>query len=463
MNNTSFSRRPSGRSHPGRGNFRRPQRRQTPEDKLLATLDAVNSGHKTEVNADRGARNAERVRNDRQERSRNSKPKHRNTYRAAPAKRTKNRGQYIAPERFINRAVAGQEETPYVPQHIFRDFPLHPRLHAAIEAKGYQAPSAIQDQSIPHILEGRDVIGLANTGTGKTAAFVIPIIQKLLANEQRISVLIITPTRELATQINDEFHDFSRDMHLYSSVVVGGMNINRQISELKRRPHVVIATPGRLKDLLQQNALSLNHINTLVLDEADRMCDMGFLPDIRRIISLLPTARQSLCFSATITPAIEDIIREMLHDPVTVSVRTRETSDHVEQDVVFARDKSHKIELLTTMLSNEAFERVLVFSKTKFGAQRLAKQLSSVGHVAEAIHGNKTQPQRQRALDTFKSGRTKVLVATDVAARGLDIPNVSHVINFDQPMTYEDYVHRIGRTGRGGAKGTAYTFIEPNQ
>ncbi len=375
-------------------------------------------------------------------------------------RRKKGEGQYIAPEKFINKAIAGIEEIPYEPQHVFADFPLNPRLHANIKAKGYEAPSAIQDQAIPHVLAGRDVIGLANTGTGKTAAFVIPTIQKLLADEQRLSVLVVTPTRELATQIDDEFRAFSRDMNLYSTVVVGGMNIGRQISELKRRPHIIIATPGRLKDLLQQRALNLDRINTLVLDEADRMCDMGFLPDIKRIISLLPKVRQSLCFSATITPAIASIINEMLHDPITISVRTGETSDHVEQDVVYARDKNHKIELLTDMLSNEEFDKVLVFSKTKFGAQRLAHTLTEAGHVAEAIHGNKTQPQRQRALNTFKSGRAKVLVATDVAARGLDIPNVSHVINFDQPMTYEDYVHRIGRTGRGGAKGSAYTFVE---
>lgn len=460
MNNNSFSRRRNDRPSTPRGTSFRPKRRQTPEDKLFATLSQVNGPvgpdgrRKKEEGRDRGSSqgNRQKLRTSRFERR-----------GPAPQRRKKNQGQYIAPERYINRATPGVEETVYTPEHVFTDFPLNPKLQANIAAKGYLAPSAIQDQSIPHILAGRDVIGLANTGTGKTAAFVIPVIQKLLADDQRLSVLVVTPTRELATQIDDEFRAFARDMRLYSTVVVGGMNIRRQISDLKRRPHVIIATPGRLKDLLQQNALSLDHINTLILDEADRMCDMGFLPDIKRIISLLPRVRQSLCFSATITPAIESIIGEMLHDPVTISVRTRETSDHVDQDVVYARDKTHKIELLTNMLSNDEFDKVLVFSKTKFGAQRLAHTLSQSGHSAEAIHGNKTQPQRQRALDTFKSGRAKVLVATDVAARGLDIPNVSHVINFDQPMTYEDYVHRIGRTGRGGAKGTAYTFIEPNE
>lgn len=437
----------------------RPKRRQTPEDKLFATLKQL-SGDETSTQPKPSRKTTQR----------SSRPDHRSAKRSPrstgyrskkPAvRRQKGQGQYIAPERFINRATASAEETPYQAKHLFADFPLNPSLKANIESKGYSAPSAIQDQAIPHILEGRDVIGLANTGTGKTAAFVIPTIQKLLANQERLSVLIITPTRELATQIDDEFRAFARDLRLYSTVLVGGMNINRQKADLRRRPHVIIATPGRLRDLLQQNALSLSQISTLVLDEADRMCDMGFLPDIRHIIGLLPKVRQSLCFSATITPAIEEIIRDMLVDPMTVSVRTRETSDHVDQDVVYARDRNHKIELLTDMLANQEFDKVLVFSKTKYGAQRLARQLTVSGHSAEAIHGNKTQPQRQRALNTFKSGRAKVLVATDVAARGLDIPNVSHVINFDQPMTYEDYVHRIGRTGRGGATGTAYTFVE---
>lgn len=371
------------------------------------------------------------------------------------------RGQYIHPSKFVNKAIAPKDDTPYESQHTFADFPLNHRLQANIEARNYSAPSAIQDQAIPYILEGKDVIGLANTGTGKTAAFIIPIIEKMQYADHTPGTLIITPTRELATQIDDEFRAFARDMRLYSTVVVGGMNIERQIRDLKRRPHVIIGTPGRLKDLLQRRALDLRAVNTLVLDEADRMLDMGFINDIRTILRELPAQRQSLCFSATITPAIAELINTMLQNPVTVSVRTGETSEHVEQDVIEAMSKEHKIELLTDMLSNEAFDKVLVFGETKFGVQRLADALNKVGHSAEAIHGNKSQPQRQRALNKFRDNTVKVLVATDVAARGLDIPNVSHVINFDQPHTYDDYVHRIGRTGRGGAKGTAYTFVEP--
>lgn len=371
----------------------------------------------------------------------------------------KGHGQYIHPSKFVNKAVEAVEEQPYVATHSFADFPLNHMLHRNIEQAGYSTPSAIQDQAIPHILQGKDVIGLANTGTGKTAAFVVPMIEKVQYAERQPAALIITPTRELATQIDDEFRKFAKDLRLYSAVCVGGTNMKRQIDALRRRPHVVIGTPGRLKDLLNQRVLRLGNVSTLVLDEADRMLDMGFINDIRSILNELPNERQSLCFSATITPGIRDLINGMLKDPVTVSVKTSETSEHVEQDVVKTTSKEHKLEVLTNLLSNEEFEKVLVFGETKYGVQRLAETLSKRGHSSEAIHGNKSQPQRQRALDKFKKNHVKVLVATDVAARGLDIPNVSHVINFDQPHTYDDYVHRIGRTGRGGARGKALTFI----
>ncbi len=369
-------------------------------------------------------------------------------------------GQYIHPSKFVNKTVKETEQVSYDPTHVFTDFPLNLRLQENIARKNYKAPSAIQDQAIPPILEGRDVIGLANTGTGKTAAFLIPAIQKLMDTPDYLSVLIITPTRELATQIDDEFRVFAKDLRLYSSVCVGGMNIGRQIHSLKRRPHVVIGTPGRLRDLIGQKALDLRNVRTLVLDEADRMCDMGFLPDIKQIISMIPAERQNLFFSATMTPVIASLIGEMMKDPITISVVRGVTSEHVYQDVIGARDKMHRVDLLTDMLSNKEFEKVLVFGETKYGVQRLADALTKSGHPSEAIHGNKSQPQRQRALDKFKSNTVKVLVATDVAARGLDIPNVSHVINFDQPHTYDDYVHRIGRTGRGGATGVAYTFVD---
>lgn len=374
-----------------------------------------------------------------------------------------NRGpakKYIHPSKFINKAVAKADEVVYEAKHTFADFPFGSELHHNIAAKGYVSPSAIQDQAIPHIIEGRDVIGLANTGTGKTAAFLLPIIERQSGIMLRPSVLIIAPTRELAQQIDEQFREFSKGMGLFSALIVGGVNVDRQLRDLKRRPHIVIGTPGRLKDLIDRRALQLKNMTTLVLDEADRMLDMGFLPDIRQIVDAMPRERQTLFFSATITPEIESLTRTFLKDPATVSVRTSETSEHVEQDVIEARDKMHKIELLEEMLKTSAYDKVLIFGETKFGVQRLSDHLDNIGIPSAAIHGNKNQSQRQRALKQFKDNRVKVLVATDVAARGLDIPNVSHVINFDTPQTYEDYTHRIGRTGRGGARGHAHTFID---
>ena len=368
----------------------------------------------------------------------------------------------IDPTRFINKAKPVQEEVPYEPQHTFADFNFSPALQRNIDAKGYVNPSPIQDQAIEPVLAGRDLIGLANTGTGKTAAFLLPLLQKLVEDQNSIRVLIMAPTRELAVQIDEEFRGFAKDLKLYSALCVGGVNIQPQIRQLQRGPHIVIGTPGRLKDLVQQNKLRLGGVDVLVLDEADRMLDMGFIRDIRFLVDKLPTQRQSLCFSATITPEIKVLLGEMLKDPVTVSVRTGETSEHVEQNIIPAHSKDHKIDLLQDLLGREGFDKVIVFGQTKHGVQRLAEKLSKSGIPSEAIHGNKSQGQRQRALEMFKKNAVRVLVATDVAARGLDIPNVSHVINFDQPTTYEDYVHRIGRTGRGGKRGHALTFVDAN-
>ena len=374
--------------------------------------------------------------------------------------RSNKRGAYIHPSKFINRATETAEDTPYEAKHVFADFNFVAPLQKNIDHKGYVKPSAIQDESIPLTMEGHDVIGLANTGTGKTAAFLLPIIDKLYANRDLNSVLIIAPTRELAQQIDEQFRDFSYDMKLFSTLVVGGTNMDRQIRQLRRGSHVIIGTPGRLMDLLRRGELKLNAVSTLVLDEADRMLDMGFINDIRTIVSSSAPDRQTLFFSATITPSITNLTKEFLNNPQTISVRTADTSERVDQDVVEATSKEHKLEVLLDLLSGEDFEKVLVFGETKFGVQRLSDHLDRSGIPSAAIHGNKSQSQRQRALKAFKDQKVRVMVATDVAARGLDIPNVSHVINFDQPATYEDYVHRIGRTGRGNATGKALTFIE---
>lgn len=367
----------------------------------------------------------------------------------------------IAASRFINKAEI-VEQSEYTAENSFTDFGFSTALQRNLERKGYKEPSAIQDQAMKPILNGHDIIGLANTGTGKTAAFLLPLIQRQVEWPQRPSVLIIAPTRELAQQIKQELRDFSEGMNLYSALLVGGMNIDKQIRELKRWPHFIVGTPGRINDLLERRELQLKNIACLVLDEADRMLDMGFLPMIRRIVAQVPSGRQTLFFSATMTEDIRRLTGEYLRDPVLVSVRTSETSDHVEQDVIRFEDKDHKLELLTHMLSQEEYDKVLVFGETKYGVQRLSEKLNRMGVSSEAIHGNKSQAQRQRALSAFKNMQVKVLVATDVAARGLDIPNVSHVINFDTPQTYEDYIHRIGRTGRAGARGRAHTFLPKN-
>ncbi len=369
------------------------------------------------------------------------------------------RGAYIHPSKFINKAVAVADEVVYEHKHNFADFPFTAALHANVAKRGYTAPSPIQDQAIPFVLEGRDVIGLANTGTGKTAAFLLPIINSLTTNSPRGSVLIMAPTRELAVQIEEEFRAFSQGMQLYDAICVGGTNIDRQIRDLRRGAHVIIGTPGRLKDLMNRRELRLDNVKTLVLDEADRMLDMGFINDIRTIVSQTPADRQTLFFSATITPTIKTLVDTFLNDPAEVQVRTADTSERVDQNIIEADTKEGRLDILTNMLNEAEFEKVLVFGETKFGVQRLSDHLERSGHSSVAIHGNKSQSQRQRALKTFKDGKARILVATDVAARGLDIPNVSHVINYDQPATYEDYVHRIGRTGRGGASGKALTFV----
>ena len=381
--------------------------------------------------------------------------------RPAPQRRAPNNrgGQYIHPSKFINKASVEQiAEEVFTPVHSFETIGLDARIAENLARLGYKAPTAIQDGAIPKVIEGKDLVGLANTGTGKTAAFLLPLIHRILQKEV-YQVLVMAPTRELAQQIEEEWRKFAQGLRLYSAICVGGTSMYNQIRSLQKDPHVVIGTPGRLKDLIEQGALRLEKCDGLVLDEADRMLDMGFLPDIKFIMDKLPTERQSLCFSATITPEINRLIDGILKNPETVSVRTGETASHVDQDVIVASSKEEKLAKLLELLAQPDYDKVLVFSQTKWGAQKLAEMITAAGHKAEAIHGNKTQAQRQKALRAFKEGNVSVLVATDVAARGLDISNVSHVINFDQPNTYQDYVHRIGRTGRAGKKGKALTFV----
>lgn len=361
--------------------------------------------------------------------------------------------------KLINKATT-VEQTEFIPKHTFQEFLLHDTIKANVVNKGYKQLTPIQDQTIPHILAGKDVVGIANTGTGKTAAFLLPLINKVVLN-RREKVLILAPTRELAQQIFEEFVAFSRGLQMTGAICVGGVGIGPQISTLRRNPNFVIATPGRLKDLAQRRLVNLKLFNTVVLDEADRMVDMGFINDIKFLLGLMPaTPRHSLFFSATIPPTIHTLIQQFLRDPITVSVKFRDTAANVDQDVIRVTDKSKKVDMLKNLLSQTGFNKVLIFGRTKRGVEKLSNILSDKGFKAASIHSNKSQGSRQKALQLFKNNVIKILVATDVAARGLDISEVSHVINYDMPATYEDYIHRIGRTGRADKIGKALTFVE---
>ena len=371
--------------------------------------------------------------------------------------RPASRGQRIDVSKFINKAIVEESEV-FVPQHKFNDFQIEESLKKNITLKGYVTPTPIQDRAIPHVLHGQDVVGIANTGTGKTAAFLIPLINKVLKDRTE-RILIMVPTRELARQIEEEFWGFADHMRIGAVTVVGGANINPQISMLRRKPNFVIGTPGRLKDVAERRALDFSSFSTVVLDEADRMLDMGFIHDMKLILAKMPTPRHTLFFSATLSREIEMLIGSFLREPVRISVKTGDTAQSVDQDIVRVTGKN-KIDVLQDLLIQPEFSKVLIFGRTKHGVEKLSKMLVERGFKSESIHGNKTQSNRERALAGFKQNRTQVLVATDVAARGIDVEDVTHVINYDIPTTYEDYVHRIGRTGRAGKRGKALTFIE---
>jgi len=359
---------------------------------------------------------------------------------------------------FLVQTAANRTAETHVLQHVFDDFNFNNQLKNNIKSKGYETLTPIQDQIIPFVLEGKDVIGLARTGSGKTAAFLLPLINKVINNRNE-KVLVIAPTRELAFQIETEFRDFARNLGIFSVVCIGGVSIDPQISSLRRRPNFVIGTPGRLKDLSNRGVLHFSDFGSIVLDEADRMLDMGFIPDVKFIISRLPQVRQSLFFSATLPDKMKEVANAFLKNPVTVSIESGKACINVEQIIVKVNGKP-KIELLHDLLIQKGFNKVLVFGRTKWGIEKLAKALRERGFWVASIHGNKSQNQRQQALNKFKRNEIKVLVATDVASRGLDIQDVTHVINYDLPESYEDYIHRIGRTGRMDKKGIALTFVD---
>jgi superfamily II DNA/RNA helicase len=360
--------------------------------------------------------------------------------------------------KYINKINTLEKEEAFVPQNTFVDFKFNDKLTENLTKKGFLNPTPIQDAAIPFVLEGKDVLGIANTGTGKTAAFALPLIEKSLQNPKK-STLIITPTRELAFQIEEEIKGYSVGLKIYTVSLVGGTSISKQLDRLRYTHHFVIGTPGRLRDMIERRALRLSDFSTLVLDEADRMLDMGFVDEMKYIAQEMKEREQTLFFSATLGNDIKTLVHDFLKDPVHVSVRKRDTSQNIDQDVILYNNGLEKIEKLHDYLNEEGKTRVLIFTKTKNEADRLADELNDRGFRADSIHGDKTQYFRMKALRSFKSGETTILVATDVAARGLDISNVSDVINYDLPENYDDYIHRIGRTGRADKIGAAITFI----
>ncbi|OGI98713.1 hypothetical protein A3H53_01060 [Candidatus Nomurabacteria bacterium RIFCSPLOWO2_02_FULL_40_10] len=371
------------------------------------------------------------------------------------------RGERIDFSRFIKKA-AHIEEKPYVSKHTFADFPFNSQLHKNIKGAGFIHPRPIQDQAIPTILKGADVFGMANTGTGKTATFLLPLIEKISKTKgqnRREKVLIMAPTRELALQIESDFKILAFGFGMFSVACVGGLPIGKQIREIKLGVSFVIGTPGRLRDLIEKKVLDLSTCHSVVLDEADRMLDMGFRDDMVFIIGKTAKERQTLFFSATLSSEIRKMTEQYLKDPAFISVISGETAKNIDQDVIRVRTKEEKLAKLHEVLKKDGSDKVLIFREMKHSVDGLEKELRIFGFKVGGIHGDKRSRERIRILDSFKKDQINILIATDVAARGLDIPDVTHVINYDVPQTYDTYVHRIGRTGRSGKKGTALTFV----
>jgi ATP-dependent RNA helicase RhlE len=376
-------------------------------------------------------------------------------YRKPRQSRKPARGVYIDPARFVKLATAADNEV-YQPTHTFEDFAINPHIKANLASLGYSVPTPIQDQAIPIALDGKDVIGLASTGTGKTAAFGVPILNRLVADQQA-KVLIMAPTRELAQQIEAEFRQIAQGSGLRGAVLIGGTSMSPQVRDLRANPRIVIGTPGRIKDHVERRNLNLATFNIVVLDEVDRMLDMGFVADIRTIFGQTSHDRQSYFFSATMDDRVNRLIQDFAAGAITVSVKSGVTADNINQDMVRYGSTNEKMDKLHEALM--ASEKVIIFDETKRNVEKLGKELLARGFKADSIHGGKNQGQRQRALKRFKDNEVNILVATNVAARGIDVIDVTHVINYSLPQTYDDYIHRIGRAGRAGRVGHALTFV----
>ena len=365
---------------------------------------------------------------------------------------------YIHPSKFVQSAKPRLAEA-YQSKHSFLDFDLNDLIRRNLIAMAYDSPSPIQDQAIPHGLAGKDIVGIANTGTGKTAAFAIPVLNRLISDSFS-KAIILAPTRELAEQIEQQCRLIAKGSGLDGALLIGGTSMGTQLRDLRYNPRIIIGTPGRVKDHLGRGTLKLADANIIVLDEVDRMLDMGFVNDITEILSHASKSRQSFYFSATLDSRVKTIIENFSHDPIHISVKFGDTSDNVDQNIVNVAAHQNKVDILHDVLIKHGATKALVFDDTQRSVERLSKELADRGFLADSIHGGKSQPQRQRVLKRFKSSEITVLVATDVAARGLDVTDISHVINYSLPQSYDDYVHRIGRTGRAGRIGYALTFVE---
>jgi len=377
-----------------------------------------------------------------------------NRYRNSPR-----RGASIHFSKYIHKASPQSEEEAQEDKKLFTDLQVHPELMANISSRGFEFMTPIQEKAIDPIMKGEDVIGIAHTGTGKTGAFLIPLIHAVTLDPKK-RILIVVPTRELAQQIYQEMRAFAGRMPVYATAIIGGANMYRQIQQLRRNPQFVIGTPGRLKDLIERRELRLDAFDTVVLDEVDRMLDMGFIQDIRFLISFLPQKKQSLFFSATLSQTINSLINTIAKNPRSIMIESVNKTANVDQDIVRVAAGKDKIDVLHDILNQEDVKKTIIFGRTKRSVDRLSRNLETRGFKVTCIHGDKTQSRRNRAIDMFKSDLVDILVATDVASRGIDIDDVTHVINFDQPETYDDYIHRIGRTGRANKTGKALTFIE---
>lgn len=380
----------------------------------------------------------------------------------ADRRKTGRKKSDLDPQLLVKKA-SGEVIVEYKSERTFDDLPIHKSLKMALKQKGFERPTEIQDRSLEALLEGKDMLGIAQTGTGKTGAFLIPVIQSLIQYPMRSYALILVPTRELATQVEDEFKSMSKGLNLNSSCFIGGTNINSDLRVARQQTNVLIATPGRLLDLVNRKAVDLRYFQTLILDEFDRMLDMGFIHDVRKIVHAMSKRKHNMLFSATLDNKQKKIIDEILENPVTVKVSSGQTSnDNIDQDIIRLASGEDKFVVLMKMLENPEMEKVLIFEETKHRASRLCEKLVKKGISSDQIHGNKSQNARQRALDAFKKGHIRTLVATDVAARGIDVSDITHVINFEVPQTFDSYIHRIGRTGRAGKVGKAFTFVDPS-